>query len=277
MSVKSSEPVREMQSILPHHLLNLTVMDLRARTIRIAVFAGEWAIRYERTSSCVPSARWKIARISRSSTTSRETSHRYRAQSPDRSSGLRSWLDFRFGCRERSREASALFTGSLSAQPRRCRSGASGRGSRRIDPLAPAARRRSARSGGVAERRERLEATVETLGRKLESRTRDGLSEFLHPGSRRCETSGGRRFGHHCSHHGQIRNRQGGNREPHHRESGRATKPFVAITCAALPSNCSSRSCSATRRVLLPTPSPPRSAESNRPPGARSSSMKSPR
>ena len=62
-----------------------------------------------------------------------------------------------------------------------------------------------------------------------------------------------------------------------HACGNRRDKPLVKIDCAAFPPNCSSRSCSATRRAPSPTRSRASSANSRRRTAARSTSTTSPR
>jgi transcriptional regulator with GAF, ATPase, and Fis domain len=228
----------ELQTILPHHLMNLTEIDLRARTIRIAAFAGGCDIPMR--TDPFPLAEHEVedrgdfAIIRDIQTELAPTTQRTRLI---RQSGMRSWLHVPVWI-------SGQIKGSLSflhRDPSRY-----DRGDAEV-ALRVAARvaltlshQQLAEEARVAaesrERAERLEATVQTLARELESRGRGrviGVSrswkETLEQVARvaASETTV------------LITGESGTGKEVVssliHRGSARTGKPLVAINCAALP------------------------------------------
>jgi transcriptional regulator with GAF, ATPase, and Fis domain len=229
----------ELQSILPHHLMNLTEIDLRARTIRIAAFAGSCDLPI-RTDPFPLHAREVEDRIDFAiihdiPAELAPTTQRHRLI---RESGLRSWLhvpvwisgevkgslsflhrepsrydrdDAEVALRVAARVALTLSHGKLAEEAR----------------IASAARDKAAR----------LEATVQSLTKELESRAGHGRVVGVSQSWKEA-----------LRHVGRVANSEttvlitgesGTGKEVIstlvHKGSARAEQPFVAINCAALP------------------------------------------
>jgi Nif-specific regulatory protein len=228
----------ELQTILPHHLMNLTEIDMQARTIQIVAFAGECdlPIRTDRfpLSEQEVEDRIDFAIVRDVHAELGPDTQRTRLI---RASGLRSWLHVPVWL-------SGEIKGSLSflhREPSRY-----DRDDAEV-ALRVAARvaltlshEKLAHEARVAresrERAERLEATVETLARELESRGRGrmiGVSDSWKDTLRQVgrvassETTV------------LVTGESGTGKEVVsnliHQGSPRAAKAFVAINCAALP------------------------------------------
>ena len=228
----------ELQTILPHHLMNLTEMVLRTRTIQIVAFAGECDIPI-RTDPFPLSEEEVEDRVDFAIVRDIHSE-----LAPDtqrtrliRSSGLRSWLHVPVWL-------SGEIKGSLSflhREPSRYDRNDAEVALRVASRVAlTLSHQRLSQEARVAresrERAERLEATVETLARELESRGRGrmiGVSDSWKDTLRQVgrvapsETTV------------LITGESGTGKEVVsnlvHQGSPRATKPFVAINCAALP------------------------------------------
>jgi two-component system NtrC family response regulator len=228
----------ELQSILPHDLLNLTELDLQARTIRIVAFAGKCDLPI-RTDSFPLTERevedreeFAIVRDIRSELP--PDTERYRLIL---GSGLRSWLHVPVWL-------SGKIKGSLSflhREPSRYNRDDAEIALRVASRVAlTLSHQRLAEEARVAaesrERAERLEATVQTLVRELEARGRGrvvGVSRSWKETLRevgRVATSDTTVL---------ITGESGTGKEVVasliHQGSQRAGKPLVAINCAALP------------------------------------------
>src|SRR5262245_1772862 len=228
----------ELQRFLPHHLLNLTELSLKERTIRIVAFAGscDIPIRTDRfpLSERELENRMGFAIVDDIPTELKPDNERNRLIM---ASGLRSWLHVPLWM-------SGEIKGSLSCRPREPRRYT--RDDADVALLVAArvaltlSHQRLAEEARVAavsrERAERLEATVETLSRELESRTRGRVvgnsrswKEVLLQVGRVAPSDTTV----------LITGESGTGKEVIsklvHQGSPRASKPLVAINCAALP------------------------------------------
>jgi transcriptional regulator with GAF, ATPase, and Fis domain len=227
-----------MQAVLPHDVLTLTELDARAMTIRIVAFAGE----------CDLPIRTEVFQLTKREVDLRVDSEILRdipaeiAPDTERnrlilSSGLRSWLRVPVWL-------SGEVKGSLSflhREPSRYGRDDVEVARRVADRVAlTLSHKKLAEEARIAaesrERAERLEATVETLARELESRGR-GRIIGVSPSWKEAMVAVGRVAASETT--VLITGESGTGKEVIssliHQGSPRGNKPFVAINCAALP------------------------------------------
>jgi transcriptional regulator with GAF, ATPase, and Fis domain len=228
-----------VQPVLPHDLLVLTELDLRARAIRFAAVAGEADIEVPTQSVSLTeeetrrrSQDFELVRDIQSEI--RPTSERQRLLV---ASGMRSWLrvpvwlagEVRAGLGFFHREAARYDRGDVEVATRIADRVALMLSHQRLAEEARIA-------AEVRERAERLEATVETLTRELEARGRGPVA-----GDSRLWRDVLRQVGRVASSETTvlITGESGTGKEvvAHLLPQGsrRSGKPFVAINCAALP------------------------------------------
>ena len=271
----------EMQAMLPHDLINLTEIDLRARTIRIVAYAGECDIPI--SMDPFPLLEHEVEDRADFAIVDDIVAELDRETERHRlilASGMRSWLHVPV-------LLSGEVKGSLSflhREPSRYGHDDAEIARRIADRIAlTLSHHRLAEEAQIAaearERAERLEATVETLARELESRTRRPIV-----GASPSWKDTLRQVGRVASSETTvlITGESGTGKEvicePHSPGvAARGPSRWWRSTAPRCPSSSSSRSCSATRRARSPARSRARSVASSRPPAARSSSTRSPR
>ena len=228
----------EMQAMMPHDLINLTEIDLRARTIRIVAYAGECDIPIRMDAFPLVEHevedRADFAIVDDIVAELDPETERHRLIL---ASGMRSWLHVPV-------LLSGQVKGSLSflhRQPFRYGDDDAEIARRIADRIAlTLSHHRLAEEAQLAaearERAERLEATVETLARELESRTKRPIV-----GASPSWKDTLRQVGRVASSETTvlITGESGTGKEVIcgliHQGSPRASRPLVAINCAALP------------------------------------------
>ncbi|MGH9462854.1 MAG: sigma 54-interacting transcriptional regulator [Vicinamibacteria bacterium] len=228
----------ELQTILPHDLMNLTELDLRARTIRIAAFAGECDLPIRTDpfplteGELEDRADFAIVRDILAELAPDTERHRL-----IRSSGLRSWLHVPVWLAGEIKGSLSFLHREPSRYSRDDAEVALRVAARVALTLSHQQLAEEARVAAESrERAERLEATVETLARELESR---GQGRVVGVSRSWKETL--REVGRVAASDTTvlITGESGTGKEVIsgliHRGSQRADKPLVAINCAALP------------------------------------------
>ena len=163
----------QMQPILPHHMMVLTELDVRAHAMRIVAAAGHGDSPYPtETVTLTPGEQERRVDVEIIHDLQKEIAPDTERQRLILSSGMRSWLRVPVWVSGEVRGGSASSTGNRrSSSTRTSRSrGGSPTGSRSLARCAGWPKRRASRRR--RERAERLEARVETLARELESRER---------------------------------------------------------------------------------------------------------
>ena len=227
-----------VQPLLPHHLMSLTELDLRARTIRVVAFAGESEVV---PSEAVPLSVEETDRRAQHFELLRDIQTEVSGSTERErlllSTGMRSWLRVPV-------ELAGEVRGGLSffhREPAQYERGDAEVAERLADRVAlMLSHQQLAEEARVAaearERAERLEATVETLARELERRGR-GRIVGVSPSWRDVLTQVGRVAAAETT--VLITGESGTGKEIVasliRQGSPRAGKPFVAVNCAALP------------------------------------------